>query len=108
MNALSGKSLTGLARPVSSRSARYTSTPLQNRPSGPLRRNAPITTAFIATKQAASVKLPIDFYALLQINPGVSRESVSRAYERYAIFLPKKQNCPARLPDSNKITDPLN
>ena len=56
---------------------------LRTRHSGARRlRGAPITAqSFLATKQD-TVKLPIDFYAILQINPGVSRESVSRAYER--------------------------
>ncbi|KAL4527758.1 hypothetical protein Ndes2437A_g02897 [Nannochloris sp. 'desiccata'] len=46
-----------------------------------LKRTSITVNAFMSTKQD-TVKLPIDFYSLLQINPGVSRESVSRAYER--------------------------
>jgi len=38
--------------------------------------------AFLATKQSDTVTLPLDFYNLLKVNPGVSRESVTKAYER--------------------------
>lgn len=29
-----------------------------------------------------AVAMPIDFYSMLQVNPNVSRESISRAYEK--------------------------
>ena len=49
------------------------------------RRAGGATRAFLlTTKQADTVKLPLDFYQLLKVNPGVSRESVTRAYERCA------------------------
>jgi hypothetical protein len=77
-----GKPFSGLSRPVSSHSARYTLVPLKTRQNVQIRSRTSVPTqAFIQTKQD-TVKLPIDFYALLQINPGVSRESVSRAHER--------------------------
>ena len=43
--------------------------------------------ALLGTKKQDTVRLPIDFYAMLQINPGVARESISRAYERYVAFV---------------------
>ena len=83
-NALGGKSSAGLVRSGSSRRATlYHIKQLRTRHSGAhhLKRTSLTVNAFMSTKQD-TVKLPIDFYALLQINPGVSRESVSRAYER--------------------------
>lgn len=53
------------------------------KPSG--RPSLPKTVALlgIGTLQSDTLSLPIDFYALLQISRGVSRDSVSRAYEKY-------------------------
>lgn len=39
--------------------------------------------AFLATK-AETVALPIDFYAMLQVNPSTSRDGIRRAFERYS------------------------
>jgi hypothetical protein len=43
---------------------------------------APAARAILASRQAETVTLDLDFYRLLQIQPTTSRESTSRAYER--------------------------
>ena len=45
------------------------------------RRKSP-AEALLASRQQESVRLPLDFYKLLQVTPTTSRESTSRAYER--------------------------
>ena len=45
------------------------------------RRKSP-AAALLASRQQESVRLPLDFYKLLQVTPTTSRESTSRAYER--------------------------
>jgi len=59
---------------------------ISNGSSGALRprcsRSAANTFAFLAPKQTDTLELPLDFYQLLKVNPGVSRESVTRSYEK--------------------------